>query len=89
MDFRREPTLSGSTAPHTRSHQDLIETGGNSDNANAQLDTLGLNPGTQPPCPASRSNSCQLDVIAGETGSTGHCGSAPPAQAGVARLGAG
>lgn len=77
MDFWRKHTLSGSAAPHTHSHKELRETLESNSNAITQLDKYCINPGIQPPFPASHSIPCQLDTIAGETGSTGHCGSAP------------
>lgn len=77
MDFWRKHTLSGRTAPHTHGHKDLSGNSINTINSITQLGKYCITPGIQPPFPASPSISCQLDTIAGETGSPGRCGSAP------------
>lgn len=64
-DFWSKHTLSGSTAPHTHSHKELRETLENTIPTITQLDTFCIDPGIQPPFPASRGLFCPLEALAG------------------------
>lgn len=65
MIFWSKHTLSGSTAPHTHSHKELRETLENTVPTITQLDTFCIDPGIQPPFPASRGLFRPLDALAG------------------------